>query len=99
MVEVENNTQKKDDVIQLLDETKEKLQQATMVGIVVAIGEECYKKHPAYRPGIEPIKVGDKILFQRYAGYSRVINGKKYVFLRDDNPIAILEDTDELEYQ
>ena len=96
MVRSEQPAKKDDSRIVLPDEIAERMNAYSMVGIVEQIGEGCYKNHPSLGASTDVPKVGDRVLFQRYSGLDRMINGIKYKFLRDDNIIAIIDPEDDI---
>lgn len=68
------------------DTAKEKPQK----GVVVAVGpgrlDENGKRIPM------EVKVGDKVLFAKYAGSEVKVNGEEYLIMREDDILAILEE-------
>jgi len=61
-------------------------------GIVEYVGHGAIKADGSIRPLI--VKVGDKVLFGRYAGLPLKINGVDYRHMREDEIIGIIEDGD-----
>ncbi len=68
------------------DTAKEKPQK----GVVVAVGpgriDENGKRVPM------EVKVGDKVLFAKYAGSEVKIEGEEYLIMREDDILAIIEE-------
>ena len=72
----------------ILPETaKEKPQQGTVVAI--GPGE---RNDKGERVALD-VKVGDKVLFARYAGTEHKIDGKKVMILRETDLIGVIEET------
>lgn len=69
----------------LPDSAKKKQETAS----VVAIGTGKKDKKGALIPF--PVKIGDKILMEKYSGQEVTIDGEDYVILRSDDIIAIVE--------
>jgi len=69
----------------LPDSAKKKQETAA----VVAIGTG--KKDKSGDPIPFPVKVGDKILMEKYSGQEVTLDGEEYVILRADDIIAIVE--------
>lgn len=67
------------------DTAKEKPQQ----GIVVAVGDGQLTEEGKRRP--MQVKVGDKVLFGRYAGTEVKIKGEEHLIMREDEIMAIIE--------
>jgi len=67
------------------DTAKEKPQQ----GIVIAVGDGQKMESGARMP--MQVKVGDKVLFGRYAGTEVKIKGEEYLIMREDEIIAVVE--------
>jgi len=66
------------------DTAKEKPQK----GEVVAVGDEDGEKR------IPPeVKVGDKVLFSKYAGSEVKVNGEEYLIMREDDILAVIEES------
>ncbi len=72
--------------ILLPDTAKEKPQ----AGKVIAVGEGRRNEKGELIP--VPLKVGDKILFNRYAGNEVKIEGKEYLIMREDEVLGIIEE-------
>jgi chaperonin GroES len=71
--------------IVLPDTAKEKPQQ----GVVLAAGPGDRDEDGKYIP--MDVKVGDKVLFAKYAGTEMKIDGKKLLILRESDLLAIIE--------
>ncbi|MFN3534401.1 MAG: co-chaperone GroES [Desulfatiglandales bacterium] len=67
------------------DTAKEKPQQ----GIVVAVGDGQKKEDGSRMP--MQVKVGDKVLFGRYAGTEVKIKGEEHLIMREDEIMAVIE--------
>jgi len=68
------------------DTAKEKPHQ----GKVVAVGKGKIMEDGSVRP--LDLKVGDKVLFEKFAGSTVKIGGDEYMIMREDEILAILED-------
>ena len=64
-------------------------QAGQIAGTVVAVGEECY-----YRWDTVWCKVGDRILFAKFAGktINDVSTGKRYLIMNDVDVVAIINE-------
>lgn len=71
--------------IVLPDTAKEKPQQ----GVILAVGPGDRDEDGKYIP--MDVKVGDKVLFAKYAGTEMKIDGKKLLILRESDLLAIIE--------
>jgi chaperonin GroES len=71
--------------IVLPDTAKEKPQQ----GVILAAGPGDRDEDGKYIP--MDVKVGDKVLFAKYAGTEMKIDGKKLLILRESDLLAIIE--------
>lgn len=67
------------------DSAKEK----PMEGEVIAVGTG--KKLEDGKVSVLDVKVGDKILFSKYAGTDIKIDGEDYVIMREDDILGIIE--------
>lgn len=67
------------------------------VGEVVDLGPACYT-HPKFMGGDPWCKVGDWIVFGRYAGQGLKFKGDdtKYRFVNDDEVLAVISDPDQI---
>jgi chaperonin GroES len=68
------------------DSAKEKPHQ----GKVMAVGKGKLLEDGSIRP--LDLKVGDKVLFEKFAGSSVKIGGDEYMIMREEEILAILED-------
>lgn len=68
------------------DSAKEKPQE----GKVVAVGDGKYLDNGTKIP--LSVKVGDRVLFGKYAGTEIKIEGEEHLILREDDILAIVED-------
>ncbi len=68
------------------DTAKEKPQQ----GKVVAVGKGKILEDGSVRP--LDIKVGDRIIFEKYAGTTVKIGGEEYMIMREDDVLAVIEE-------
>ena len=71
--------------IVLPDSAKEKPQQAE----VVAVGKGKITEDGKVLP--LDVKVGDKVLFGKYAGTEVKIDGKEYMMMREDDILGVVE--------
>ncbi len=67
------------------DTAKEKPQQ----GLVIAVGKG--KKADDGKVTPLDVKVGDKILFGKYAGTEIKIDGKEFLMMREDDVLGVIE--------
>jgi chaperonin GroES len=67
------------------DSAKEKPQQ----GLVVAVGNGKKTEDGKVLP--LDVKVGDKVLFGKYAGTEVKVDGKEYMMMREDDIMGIVE--------
>ena len=83
--------------IHLADESQDHAQFLNYVGRVVELGPECYK-HPKFLKGEPWCKVGDWIVFGRYAGQKIKFKGSDivYRFVNDDEVLGVISDPDEI---
>jgi len=68
------------------DTAKEKPHQ----GKVIAVGKGKVLEDGSVRP-LE-VKVGDRILFEKYAGTTVKIGGEEYMIMREDDVLAVIEE-------
>lgn len=85
LVEVQEAEEKNVGGIVLTSAAKEKPQ----MGMVIAVGEGKVCKHGAQPM---PVKVGDKVLFEKFAGSPVQDDGKDYLMMHADDIMAIVED-------
>jgi chaperonin GroES len=67
------------------DSAKEKPQQ----GIVKAVGKGKVTEEGKVMP--LDVKVGDKVLFGKYAGNDIKLDGKEYLMMREDDVLGVVE--------
>jgi len=77
------------------ESTLERQQVASQCGNVLAMGSECYKDKERYPTG-PWCKVGDWVVFARYAGSRINIEGGEVRLLNEDEVLAIVEDPEDL---
>lgn len=85
VVRIEEEEKTKGGII-IPDSAKEKPQE----GKVVAVGDGKYLDNGTKIP--LSVKVGDKVLFGKYAGTEIKIEGEEHLILREDDILAIVED-------
>jgi chaperonin GroES len=85
VVRIEEEEKTKGGII-IPDSAKEKPQE----GKVVAVGDGRYLDNGQKIP--LSVKVGDKVLFGKYAGTEIKIEGEEHLILREDDILAIVED-------
>ena len=72
-------------------ETLENQQVASLCGNVLAMGPDCYRDKDRYKEG-PWCKVGDWVMFARYAGSRIKIEGGEVRLLNDDEVLATVQD-------
>ncbi len=70
----------------LPDTAKEESQ----IGEVVAVGEGRLLENGEVRP--LKVKEGDKVLYSKYAGNEVELDGEKYLIIREEDILAVIED-------
>ena len=75
----------------LAETTLEKQQVASQVGLVMAMGPQCYTDKERY-PNGPWCKVGDWVVFARYAGSRIEIEGGEVRLLNEDEVLATVQD-------
>ncbi len=70
----------------ILPDTAKKKQETAQV---VAIGKGKALKDGSYAP--IPVKVGDKVLIDKYSGQEVTLDDEEYVIVKSDDIIAIIE--------
>ncbi|MCX8082528.1 MAG: co-chaperone GroES [bacterium] len=70
----------------LPDTAKEKPQEGKVVAVGKGKTDESGKLIPM------EVKVGDKVLYGKYAGTEITIEGKEYMILREEDVLAVIED-------
>jgi co-chaperonin GroES (HSP10) len=77
--------------IYLADQTREREQVATVVGLILKSGPDAYKDPDKY-PNGPWCKEGDWVVFGRYAGARIPIDGGEIRLLNDDEVLAVVDD-------
>ena len=75
----------------LADETQDKIQMTTVVGLVVKQGDLCYKDKEKFPEG-PWCKKKDWVIFERYAGTRLPIEGGEVRILNDDEVLGTVAD-------
>ena len=76
-------------------ETLEKQQVASQCGNVLAMGPDCYRDKDRYKQG-PWCKVGDWVMFARYAGSRIKIDGGEVRLLNDDEILATIKNPEDI---
>ena len=76
-------------------ETLEKQQVASQCGNVLAMGPDCYREKDRYKQG-PWCKVGDWVMFARYAGSRIKIEGGEVRLLNDDEILATIKNPEDI---
>ena len=76
-------------------DTVEKQQVASQCGNVLAMGSDCYRDKNRYKQG-PWCKVGDWIMFARYAGSRIKIEGGEVRLLNDDEILATIKNPEDI---
>ena len=79
----------------LAETTLEKQQVASQVGLVMAMGPDCYKDKERYPDG-PWCKEKDWIMFARYAGSRIKIEGGEMRLLNDDEVLATIDSPEDI---
>ena len=79
----------------LADETQDKIQMTTVVGLVVKMGDLCYQDKEKFPKG-PWCKLNNWIIFSRYAGSRFKIDGGEVRILNDDEVIANITDPNDI---
>ena len=79
----------------LAEDTLERQQVASQVGLVMAMGPDCYKDKARYADG-PWCKVNDWIMFARYAGSRIKIEGGERRLLNDDEVLATIDSPEDI---
>ena len=82
---IEEKQEKTPSGIIIPDTAKEKPSE----GEVVAVGEGRLLENGEVRP--LQVKVGDKVVYSKYAGNEFVVDGEELIVLREDDILAIIE--------
>ena len=81
--------------IVLAETTLERQQVASQVGLVMAMGPDCYKDKERYPDG-PWCKEKDWVMFARYAGSRIKIEGGEMRLLNDDEVLATIESPEDI---
>ena len=81
--------------IVLAETTLERQQVASQVGLVLAMGPQCYKDKERYPEG-PWCKVNDWVMFARYAGSRIKIDGGEMRLLNDDEVLATIDSPEDI---
>jgi chaperonin GroES len=81
--------------IVLAETTLERQQVASQVGLVMAMGPDCYKDKERYSDG-PWCKVNDWVMFARYAGSRVKIEGGEMRMLNDDEVLATIDSPEDI---
>jgi len=68
-------------------------EQARHTGVIEYVGHGRVNKDGEIEPLI--VKPGDRVLFGKYAGLQLIINGVEYKHMREDEIIAIIEESED----
>ena len=79
----------------LAETTLERQQVASQVGLVMAMGSQCYKDKERYPEG-PWCKVKDWVMFARYAGSRIKIDGGEMRLLNDDEVLATIDSPEDI---
>ena len=79
----------------LAETTLERQQVASQVGLVMAMGPDCYKDKERYPDG-PWCKVKDWVMFARYAGSRIKIEGGEMRLLNDDEVLATIDSPEDI---
>ena len=79
----------------LAETTIERQQVASQVGLVLAMGHQCYKDKERYPDG-PWCKVNDWVMFARYAGSRIKIDGGEMRLLNDDEVLATIDSPEDI---
>ena len=81
--------------LHLAETTLERQQVASQVGLVMAMGPQCYKDEERYPEG-PWCKEKDWIMFARYAGSRIKIDGGEMRLLNDDEVLATIDSPEDI---
>ena len=81
--------------LMLAETTLEKQQVASQVGLVMAMGPDCYKDKERYPEG-PWCKEKDWVMFARYAGSRIKIEGGEMRLLNDDEVLATIDSPEDI---
>ena len=76
-------------------DTLEKQQVASQCGNILAMGPDCYRDKNRYKQG-PWCKVGDLVMFARYAGSRIKIEGGEVRLLNDDEILATIKNPEDI---
>ena len=76
-------------------DTLEKQQVASQCGNILAMGPDCYRDKDRYKQG-SWCKVGDWVMFARYAGSRIKIEGGEVRLLNDDEILATIKNPEDI---
>jgi len=79
----------------LAEDTLERQQVASQVGLVMAMGPQCYKDKERYSEG-PWCKEKDWVMFARYAGSRIKIDGGEMRLLNDDEVLATIDSPEDI---
>ena len=79
----------------LAEDTLERQQVASQVGLVLAMGPQCYKDKERYPEG-PWCKEKDWVMFARYAGSRIKIDGGEMRLLNDDEVLATIDSPEDI---
>jgi len=79
----------------LAEDTLERQQVASQVGLVLAMGPQCYMDKERYPEG-PWCKVNDWVMFARYAGSRVKIEGGEIRMLNDDEVLATIDSPEDI---
>ena len=79
----------------LAETTIERQQVASQVGLVLAMGPQCYKDKERYPEG-PWCKVNDWVMFARYGGSRMKIDGGEIRLLNDDEVLATIDSPEDI---
>ena len=79
----------------LAETTLERQQVASQVGLVMALGPQCYKDNERYPEG-PWCKEKDWVMFARYAGSRIKIDGGEMRLLNDDEVLATIDSPEDI---
>ena len=68
---------------------KDRVEEAQVTGTIVAIGPQAWKD---FSDGTPWAKVGDRVLFAKFGGFSVSIVGEKHRIMNDEDITAIIEE-------
>ena len=82
----------------LAEDTLERQQVASQVGLVMAMGPQCYKDKERYPEG-PWCKEKDWVMFARYAGSRIKIEGGEMRLLNDDEVLATIDSPEDISHE